>query len=140
MWRTVSGSASEVTGVPTCQFTSCPVFLVVTSISGSLVDIGSLVLWGTRGEGFQKVTGKQTQRPLHKCHYVSLGGSLDRELLALLQRFSNDQGSQLQVTCPSIHGHRVAVIILWSVALNQADFNCLMYFVDIDSSYTVMAS
>lgn len=133
-----SGSASEVTGVPTCQFTSCPVLLVVTSISGSLVDIGSLVLWGTRGEGFQKVTGKQTQRPLHKRLYVSLGGSLDRELLALLQRFSNDQGSQLQVT--SIHGHRVAVIILWSVALNQADFNCLMYFVDIDSSYTVMAS
>lgn len=38
--RAVSGSAGEVTRVLTCQLIPCPVFLMVTSMLASSVDIG----------------------------------------------------------------------------------------------------
>lgn len=50
------------------------------------------------------------------------------------------RGSQLQVSCLPIDVHKVAIIIFWSVALNQGDFSYSVYFVDIDSSYTMMVS
>lgn len=41
--RAVSGSASEVSRVLTCQLIPCPVFLMVTSLPVSPVDIGCFV-------------------------------------------------------------------------------------------------
>lgn len=72
-----------------CQLVSCSVFLVVTSISGSSVNIDCFVLRGAREESFRYIAGEESQesRPLHIWHSVSLGDSGDGEL-ALVQRIS----------------------------------------------------
>lgn len=87
----------------------------------------SLCVRGAKGEAFLKV-------PKPGLEALRIwAGFFSGRCLELLNLDQSCQGSCLQVTCPLILGHKVAIIILCLYpSIKTADLNCLMYFIDID--------